>query len=81
MILIVIKILLLAWFISSFEPLQWLLQLIPYNLPKLILIAITGCFKCCSFWLGLLLSFDIWISLEAALIASLLQVIKNKLKI
>lgn len=79
--ILIIKILLLAWFISEFQPIQWLLQLIPYKLPKLILIAITGCFKCCSFWLGLLLSFDIWISLEAALIASLLQVLKNKLKI
>ena len=80
-ILIVIKILLLAWYISSFQPIQWLLELIPYKLLKLILIAITGCFKCSTFFTGLILSQDIWISLGASVISSLLQVAKNKLKI
>jgi hypothetical protein len=77
----IIKILLLAWFISSFEPIQWLLQEIKLMWPKLILITITGCFKCASFWIGLLITGDIWISLSASVIASILQVIKNKLKI
>lgn len=77
----IIKILLLSWFISSFEPLAWLLNEIKLMWPKLILIAITGCFKCASFWIGLLMTGDIWISLGASVIASILQVIKNKLKI
>lgn len=77
----IIKILLLSWFVSSFAPLQWLLELIPHKLTKLILMTITGCWKCCSLWVGLILSGDIWISLIASVIASLLQIIKNKLKI
>lgn len=77
----IIKILLLAWFISSFQPLEWLLNEIKLMWPKLILIAITGCWKCASFWLGLLMSGDIWTALTASVIASILQVIKNKLKI
>ena len=77
----IIEILLLAWFISSFEPLQWLLNEIKWLWPKLILITITGCFKCSALWIGLLMTGDIWISLGAAVIASILQVIKNKLKI
>jgi hypothetical protein len=79
--MMVIKILLLAWFISTFEPLSWLLSEIKLLWPKLILIAVTGCFKCSSFWIGLLMTGDIWISLMASVIASLLQVIKNKFKI
>jgi hypothetical protein len=77
----IINILLLAWFISSFEPLSWLLNEIKLMWPKLILISITGCFKCASFWIGLLMTGDIWISLGASAIASLLQIIKNKMKI
>lgn len=77
----IIKILLLSWFISSFEPLAWLLNEIKLMWPKLILIAITGCFKCSSLFIGLILSQDIWTALTAAAMASLLQVIKNKLKI
>jgi hypothetical protein len=48
---------------------------------KLVSMAISGCWKCCSLWVGLILSGDIWISLIASVIASLLQVIKNKMKI
>ena len=79
--MMIIKILLLSWFISSFEPIQWLLNEIKNIWIKITLIAITGCFKCASFWIGLLMTGDIWISLGASVIASLLQVLKNKLKI
>jgi hypothetical protein len=79
--MMVIEILLLAWFISSFEPLQWLLNEIKWLWPKLILIAVTGCWKCSSLFIGLILSQDIWTALTASVIASILQVIKNKLKI
>jgi hypothetical protein len=77
----IIKILLLAWFISTFQPLEWLLNEIKNIWIKITLIAITGCFKCASFWIGLILSQDIWTALTASVIASLLQVLKNKLKI
>jgi hypothetical protein len=79
--MMIIKILLLGWFVSSFEPLSWLLNEIKWLWPKLILITITGCFKCSSFFIGLILSQNIWIALTSSVIASLLQVVKNKLKI
>jgi hypothetical protein len=79
--MMIIKILLLGWFVSSFEPIQWLLNEIKNIWIKITLIAITGCFKCSSFFIGLILSQDIWIALTASVIASILQVIKNKLKI
>ena len=79
--MMIIKILLLGWFVSSFEPLSWLLNEIKWLWPKLILITITGCFKCSSFFIGLILSQDMWIALTASVIASILQIIKNKLKI
>jgi hypothetical protein len=77
----IIKILLLSWFVSHFQPLSWLLNEIKWLWPKLILIAVTGCFKCSSLFIGLILSQDIWTALTASVIASLLQVIKNKFKI
>jgi hypothetical protein len=79
--MMIIKILLLSWYISSFEPLSWLLNEIKWLWPKLILITITGCFKCSSFFIGLILSQDIWIALTSSVIASLLQSIKIKLKL
>jgi hypothetical protein len=77
----IIKILLLAWFISTFEPLEWLLNGIKNIWIKITLIAITGCWKCCSLWIGLLMTGDIWTALTASVIASILQIIKNKFKI
>jgi hypothetical protein len=77
----IIKILLLSWFVSHFEPLAWLLNEIKLMWPKLILIAITGCFKCSSLFIGLILSQDIWTALTASVIASILQIIKNRLRI
>lgn len=79
--IMIIKILLLAWFISSFQPLEWLLNEIKNIWIKITLIAITGCWKCCSLWLGLLMTGDISTALTASVIASILQIIKNKLKI
>jgi hypothetical protein len=79
--MMIIKILLLSWFISTFEAIQWLLQEVKWKWIKITLIAITGCFKCSSLFIGLILSQDIWTALTASVIASILQIIKNKLKI
>lgn len=77
----IIKILLLSWLITSFEPLFILLNEIKWRWTKIFLIAILGCMKCLSFWLGLILTGNIWLAISASVVASLLQVIKNKLKI
>ena len=53
MIKIMISIWLLSWFITRFEPLQMLLELLPnkllWNLIKLLI----SCLKCVSFWITL----------------------------
>ena len=53
MIKIMISIWLLSWFITRFEPLQMLLELLPnkllWNLIKLLI----SCLKCISFWITL----------------------------
>ena len=69
-----LKILLLAKFITSFEPLQWILEAIELkqlNLIKYLLIVITSCFKCASFWVGWIVSGDIFIAAGASYIAYL----------
>lgn len=69
-----IKILLLSKFITSFEPLQWILEIIElkhYNIIKYMLIVITSCFKCASFWIGWIVSGDIFIASAASYIAYL----------
>lgn len=56
----------ISWFITRFEPLQMILELLPnkliYNLFKLLV----TCLKCVSFWITLIMTEDIFL---AALIA------------
>jgi hypothetical protein len=74
LIIILTKILLLAKFITSFEPLQWFLEVLELkqlNIFKYLLIVITSCFKCASFWVGWIVSGDIFIAAGASYIAYL----------
>ncbi len=65
------KCLLFAKFINSFEPLKWLINLIPDSMPKWILLVIATCFKCASFWTTLIYTGDIFLSCLAFYIAIL----------
>lgn len=76
---LLLKCLLLAKFITGFEPINWLLELIPDNLFKYILIVITTCFKCCAFWTTLIYSGDVFIAAGAAYIAYLYTNIEQNL--
>ena len=69
--IILLKALLLAKFITGFEPLQWLLELLPDGLIKWFSIVLTSCFKCCAFWVTLIYSGDIFIASGASYIAYL----------
>lgn len=57
--IILLKIFFLSWFIVRFEPLQWILDLLPNNIFKYVIITMTTCLKCTNFWLGLILTQDI----------------------
>jgi hypothetical protein len=65
----IIKVLALSWTITTFAPLSWLLELLPNNLFKYILVVLTSCLKCCSLWLGIAL-YGLWIGITASIIAA-----------
>lgn len=51
---IIIKTILLAFLITQFEPIQWVLEMLPNNIFTAILTMLLTCLKCCSFWVGLI---------------------------
>lgn len=68
----IIKIMLLAWFLTHFEPISWIIETINPKTDNIFLLLIfdiikllLSCIKCCAFWSGLLI-FNIWIGLAAA---------------
>lgn len=69
MIELLIGIWLVSWFITRFEPLQMVLELMPnkliYNLFKLLI----TCLKCVSFWLTLTYTQNIVLSSGMAFIS------------
>lgn len=76
MIIEVLKILGIAFVITTFEPFQWILDMFPDSIYKYISILLTSCWKCCSFWLGLIL-FGLWPAVIAYVIAYFLMEIKE----
>lgn len=48
-----ISIWLLSWFITRFEPLQMVLELLPNKLLWNLIKLLTSCLKCVSFWITL----------------------------
>ena len=71
--ILMIKIFLLSWMIVRFEPIQWCLDLLPNNLFKYIIVTMTSCLKCSNFWIGLILSGDIFIASGLAFIGMLYE--------
>ena len=69
--MILIKIILLTWFITHFEPIQTLLDKIYKYLPKGIQFtrSYAGCFKCVTFWITLLITFNIFYAIGLSMIA------------
>lgn len=68
------KTLVLSWLVTRFEPLQWLINLLPDKKIKFLIQDATTCMKCMSLYLGLMISGDIYI----AALASFLSVIYMK---
>ena len=78
MIIILIKIVLLAFLITQFEPIRWLLNLLPSNLITAILTLLLTCLKCCSFWIGLIMTLDIYMAASAFVIGFILDKVLEK---
>lgn len=72
------KILGVSFFITKFAPIQWILEPLEPNREKRpfsfliysIFTLLTGCFSCCSFWIGTIF-FGFWFGISAYVIAYL----------
>lgn len=62
----IIELICFAWFIVNFEPLQ---QILKGQTPKFKFKEILSCIKCCTFWLTLILTFDLFFAATASCIA------------
>lgn len=76
MVITLIKILALAWFISTFKPLHQFIDFIKSLIKNSLVYIITdtlhemiSCQKCCSFWIGLIFTQSIWFAIAAAFTA------------
>lgn len=72
-IITLIKYFLLSWFIVRFEPIQWMIELLPNNLIKYLIITMTTCMKCVNFWLVLILTQDLLSALSMSFIGMLYE--------
>lgn len=78
-----IKPLLLAWFISNFEPGQSLIDKVYKYLPNKIQFTRTylECFKCLSFWITLCMTGDIYLAITYSITAYVYTRLLNQLRI
>ncbi len=75
--MIYIKIFLLARLIITFAPIGWLLDLLPNNLFKYIIVVLTTCLKCCMTWLAYAMTGDIFIAALSALLGETYTYFEN----
>ena len=83
--IILIKVFLLSWFITRFEPLQMITDTLPdklvYNLIKLMV----GCLKCVTFWTTIIMTQDVFIASGMAMFGllydKLIGPIENKVRL
>jgi hypothetical protein len=76
-VLLIAKILLLAWFLTRFEPVQWVVEIMfegKTDLVSKLLYLALSCSKCIAFWCGIILSQNIFI----AILGSFLMVVYEK---
>lgn len=75
----VLKIVALSQVITTFAPIQWIIELLPNNIFKYILVVLTSCWKCCALWVGLLI-FGLWPAIGASIAASVLVWLQQNIK-
>lgn len=71
--LLMTKVFFLSWFIVRFEPVSWLVDLLPNNIFKYIIVVLTTCLKCSNFWMTLLFTHDIFLASIMAFIGMLYE--------
>lgn len=72
MMTMIIKILLLGWFLTNLKDMYT--KLISIRIKKFIdILALMGCMKCNTFWIGIIYTGDIWTALTSSFIAYLID--------
>ena len=83
--ILMIKLFLLAWVITRFEPIQMLLELLPDNLFSNLIRLLTTCLKCVLFWSVLIFTGDIFLASGMAFIGfwydKIIAPIENKVRL
>ena len=85
-ILLIIKMLALTWFITSFQPFQNILSKINpkndwLNLITRCLKEPLTCWKCAGFWITLIITQSFWLAIITSMIASLVDNNLNRIKL
>ena len=62
LLITILKCLALGWTISQFQPIHWLVDLLKESMLKWTLVLLTQCSKCCSFWVTLSYTGDLFIA-------------------
>lgn len=64
----IFNILITGWLVTRFKPIQLILQLIPDNIFTLLIKVLLECSICVSFWFGLIMTGDFYLSASCAFI-------------
>lgn len=71
--ILIVKALCIAFVITRFQPIQWVMEALltktKNNLILLLIDQLLTCLKCCTFWLALLMTGDIFLASVAFIIA------------
>lgn len=85
--MILFNIIIISWFITNFEPIKMVLDLIPFKklnpIPSILattLILPLTCLMCCCFWLGLIWTGNLITAATASFIGYIWSQIQKKLE-
>ena len=78
-----IKVLLITWFLTHFEPITNGIAILTIKAakikPLIVLLDALVCWKCLSFWVTFAVTQDIFKAILVAFVANMIQLIENKL--
>ena len=84
---IIINILLISWFLTTFEPLHWLVNMVDkikknsiIEIIWTVLILPFSCGKCMGFWLGLITTGNLYTAIMCSFIMYIYGIIEEKIK-
>jgi hypothetical protein len=84
-ILLLVKLFLLSWLITRFEPINMFLEMLPDNLVMNLIRLLLSCLKCVVFWTTLSMTGDVFIAAGMSFIGfwydKLIGPIENKVRL